>query len=78
MLSAIRFSDTMPGGRQDTAKAREIMSLVQPHMEMRDAASLELQDPQIPNFGKVTAEIDKPGIEMILDRATVRNGVMIG
>jgi hypothetical protein len=52
MFGAFWFGYLVPGHSEDIAEAGEIMWKVEPYMVMRDTASLELQNPQIVNFGE--------------------------
>lgn len=46
-------------------------------MEMRYAASLELQNPQIMDAGKTAAKSGQPCVQMFLDRAAIGNSAVI-
>lgn len=78
VFRTVWLSDPVPGLGQLPLKSVHMMWETQPHVEVRYAASLELQHPQIMHTREAPTKTSQPCVKMPLDGAPVRGRVVIG
>jgi hypothetical protein len=74
----VGFSYPVPRFGENVSQPRCIGGQIQPDVEVRDTASLELQNPQIRHIGKTFAKICQPCVEVFFHRETIWTGFVVG
>lgn len=78
MLGAGRFSYTVPRFSHEALKPVCGMGQGQVKVEVRNAARLKLQNPQIVNVGVVLTQQSQEAVEVTFDGLTIRGAVVVG
>lgn len=78
VFGAVWFGNVVPRFGQLPLKAAHVVGETQPHVEVRNAASLELQHPQVMHAGEPATKAGKPRVEVFLDGAPVGGRFVVG